>query len=117
LRRLVLQPGAAACGAASFVLVIRVAHYLAVRSAYREGAFWPIFSGKDHVLGDELCSWVFPWGLYLCTITAVWGLLGLSRRWRAEPSWIDRAGRSIGILWIVLELCNLVGDVVRNWGL
>lgn len=33
-----------------------------------------------------------------------WGLLLLSRRWRAEPGWIDRLGRLVGIAWMVLSL-------------
>jgi hypothetical protein len=37
-----------------------------------------------------------------------WVALVLSGRWRPEPSWIDRAGRIIGVTWIaavVLSRC------------
>lgn len=36
-----------------------------------------------------------------------WGLLLLSRRWRAEASWIDRLGRLVGITWVVLSICAI----------
>jgi hypothetical protein len=41
------------------------------------------------------------WILSLCStgivVLAVWTVLWLSGAWRAEPSWIDRAGRILGI--------------------
>jgi hypothetical protein len=40
-------------------------------------------------------------------ITARWGLLRLSRRWRCEPSWVDRLGRLVGITWIALSLWGI----------
>jgi hypothetical protein len=33
-------------------------------------------------------------------VAAAWMALLLTGRWRAEPSWIDRAGRILGVLWI-----------------
>jgi hypothetical protein len=33
-----------------------------------------------------------------------WLVLGISRRWAGERSWLDRLGRLIGILWIGLAL-------------
>lgn len=37
-------------------------------------------------------------------IAACWFLLVLSGRWRVEPSWIDRAGRCVGVYWILIHL-------------
>jgi hypothetical protein len=34
-------------------------------------------------------------------VMAVWLALALAGSWRAEASWIDRAGRVLGILWIL----------------
>jgi hypothetical protein len=31
-----------------------------------------------------------------------WFALFLARRWRPEPSWIDRMGRALGLYWIIL---------------
>jgi hypothetical protein len=33
-------------------------------------------------------------------IVSVWNLLILSGRWKAEPTWIDRYGRLLGVCWI-----------------
>jgi hypothetical protein len=39
-------------------------------------------------------------------ISASWTTLILSRRWQAEPSWIDRMGRALGVFWIVFALAS-----------
>jgi hypothetical protein len=33
-------------------------------------------------------------------VAAAWLVLIVTKRWVAEPSWIDRAGRAIGICWL-----------------
>ena len=35
-------------------------------------------------------------------VGAAWLLLVVSGRWRAEPVWIDRLGRALGIFWIAI---------------
>ncbi len=43
-----------------------------------------------------------------------WVCLWLSGRWAAEPSWIDRAGRVLGLFWIaqfVLDHMNLLNTL------
>ncbi len=42
-------------------------------------------------------------------VAGAWAALLASRRWRTEPTWIDRAGRVLGIIWIVLLLLYLYG--------
>jgi hypothetical protein len=37
-------------------------------------------------------------------VLAAWTILFLSHRGRPERSWIDRAGRALGICWIVFAL-------------
>ena len=34
------------------------------------------------------------------TVLVAWLALGLARKWQSEPSWIDRAGRLMGVLWL-----------------
>lgn len=34
------------------------------------------------------------------TVLASWSVLIGTRRWRPEPSWIDRTGRSVGAFWL-----------------
>ena len=29
-----------------------------------------------------------------------WLTLSLNRRWRPEPTWLDRLGRALGLYWI-----------------
>ncbi len=35
-------------------------------------------------------------------VAASWLVLIVGRRWRPEPSWIDRCGRAVGAYWIML---------------
>ena len=37
-------------------------------------------------------------------VLATWSLLIFNRRWRPEPSWIDRVGRCLGIYWLAAGL-------------
>ena len=30
------------------------------------------------------------------------GALAVAGRWRAEPSWVDRLGRALGVFWVLL---------------
>jgi hypothetical protein len=53
------------------------------------------------ILGFDL----LPTALGLA-ILAAWTTLLLGRRWRAEPSWLDRMGRMLGVAWIVLGLVS-----------
>jgi hypothetical protein len=42
--------------------------------------------------------------LYSLAVAGAWLALALSGRWRPEPDWLDRAGRVLGLLWIVSPL-------------
>ena len=44
-------------------------------------------------------------------VAVVWVVLAVSRMWRAERSWIDRAGRLLGLLWLATIPIYLVGFV------
>jgi hypothetical protein len=61
----------------------------------RPAATWTIFQ-----------TWIAP------AVMAAWAALILGRRWRAEPTWIDRAGRCCGFYWIALALYRWVMLVV-----
>jgi hypothetical protein len=39
-------------------------------------------------------------------VAVAWATLALSRSWRAEPSWIDRTGRILGVCAIVLWVAS-----------
>jgi hypothetical protein len=34
-----------------------------------------------------------------CVLPLAWGAMKLTKRWRSEPSWIDRVGRVLGVWW------------------
>jgi hypothetical protein len=106
------QPGAAACAAATtfFVLDVltRLLDLIFRFSADRMGVVFHTGSMttslRYHVdnLFGPLALWVGEWsgmavaGAYL----ALWAT-GL---WRSQPSWIDRTGRVLGWLWMLMGL-------------
>jgi hypothetical protein len=94
-RRLLAQPGFAACAFAlgTMVMIALDEYWLGVY-AYRELV---AFNIQNIVALNYRISVSFaPAGL--------WALMGACGIWRAEPSWIDRAGRALGVLWILLML-------------
>ena len=40
-----------------------------------------------------------PSAIVPATVVVAWLALALSTKWKAEPSWIDRSGRLLGLLW------------------
>jgi len=46
-------------------------------------------------------------------VIAAWLILGITRLWRTEPSWVDRLGRVLGVCWIVL---GVLAAVEIGWG-
>jgi hypothetical protein len=94
-RRLACQPGAIACGSAAFVLVPALVGLI---------FFWMFLPKVDFeserwqkCLG---CFFILLPAMTGSTVLGAWGSLILGRRYRVEPSWIDRAGRLLGIYWI-----------------
>jgi hypothetical protein len=47
---------------------------------------------------------IMPMSLMGVSVSAVWIVLWLIGAWGPEPSWIDRAGRVVGIYWVVNSL-------------
>jgi hypothetical protein len=41
------------------------------------------------------------------TVVVAWAFLALSRKWEAEPSWVDCTGRLIGVAAITIGLLSL----------
>jgi hypothetical protein len=87
----------------------------------RQPGFWPYVLPLPwlllvfclHFQGRlALAQVLLPSGIPLSIVT-IWGLLVGTRQWRAEPSWVDRAGRVIGVGWIATALPALWGYVFR----
>jgi hypothetical protein len=93
MRRLLRQPGMVASSATVivgtlFVLKVFLSYYLVSPSR----PFWllPLY---------DIWMRRLPWGGEV--VAVAWIMLRLSGAWRSEPSWIDRAGRALGVYWII----------------
>jgi hypothetical protein len=97
LRRLILQPGMAACGAVVLWLGLKTLLLLAMMI----GEPWKRRMVRSY-LGDgvALVSWAAP------AVAGAWLILAISGRWRPVRGWIDRCGRAIGVSWLALEILN-----------
>jgi hypothetical protein len=110
-RRLVRQPGFVSSAAATSVLaagVVAVFLVLAIRClptwrlAYWGAFSWPLFF---HCAFDLQLPTLMG-----AAVAGSWLTLRLSGGWRPEPSWLDRTGRILGYIWVMLLIVNcLVG--------
>jgi hypothetical protein len=106
--RIYRQPGTAACVTIVVSVMFRIARDVFIVwdpfgiLAAKQGRFWHGLI----VFGDlsEVYETTLAFG-----VPFVWLILWLSETWRAEPSWIDRAGRFVG-LWCI-AVCLLF-----DWG-
>ncbi len=96
LDRLMFQPGMAACSAVIIVIAIDVIAWASYEGTLGPGLaattvlrFWRVHSGHPGPV-----------------VAMTWLGLVLSRRWQPEPSWLDRLGRVIGVLWLLTLLCD-----------
>jgi len=96
--RLGFQPGFVACIAVMASLVPGLAWYASIR--HRPG-----FQRPAHF--DQVWYCVIEWADM--AVLGAWIALLLARRWRPEPSWIDRSGRVLGCYWIgmLVLLCGV----------
>ena len=96
LRRLIGQPGLAACLAVAIVAAIDAASW---------GIFWSKLNPED-ARAMVARYWRLSHEHPGPAVAATWLGLVLSRRWRPEPGWIDRVGRLIGALWLLTLLLD-----------
>ncbi len=113
-RRLFAPPGVAACFLATLLV-----GFGTVESAWRS-CLVPDFVGVDVIHATpripELAR-VLQVGSTSATvgfgIAALWIWMTAAGRWRPEPHWIDRAGRILGVTWLVAIPLRLWFDVFR----
>jgi hypothetical protein len=92
--RLVRQPGFEACLIASTgVAVATVMEILHAAGVFRL---------HPHPHHEEL--FIFLWFGIGSMILGAWICLRMGGRWRAERSWIDRAGRALGMFWVTVPV-------------
>jgi hypothetical protein len=110
VRRLARQPGTVACMVASAVLLV-VACWVGMTTATGRALEFSEHATKDLVHSRGSFS-LYPSGRNLVVyadrigfaIAGAWLSLWLAGRWRSEPTWIDRLGRAMGWLWLILAL-------------
>lgn len=105
-RRLLRQPGLAACGGSLGAMALGIAcnfYYRAVQtnavpglSIFPTGGWW--FNAYNRVP-------VFVLG--------VWLALGLTGRWSPGRNWIDRSGRALGVFWLFQLVYGDLAPFVR----
>ncbi len=134
-RRAAIQPGTAAMIACLVIFLLRtieVAASLNLPDSYRPfgtvefGRASPVqFNESTHVIlmramdQGGVIGWIEPFACHTTlvasfsspcgsAVAAVWVLLALSGRWRPEKSWIDRVGRLLGVLWILISFLTAI---------
>lgn len=103
-RRLFAPPGVAACIIAAVMLALMLVTEAANATDYllRYPTLFPRGRILETMVHKMLGGVVSP--SIGSAVAASWVAMALARRWRPEPSWIDRAGRALGWLWIGLIL-------------
>lgn len=109
-RYLFRPPGIVACIAvvvASFCMLVFWSHNFV---SNRPVIDWisPRFlrAALRHILGPQPLA---------ASVAAVWITLVVNGRWRPEPSWIDRAGRIVGVYWLAAGLAIPGLNIWVNW--
>jgi hypothetical protein len=110
LRRLARQPGMMASCAAGVAIAFITLIVVAVRLVL-------YVRGNDEQLDlglMEMLLLVFVPMSIGSAVTVAWVGLLFGRRWRAEPGWVDRLGRALGIFWIATGLLVPCGVIFQN---
>jgi hypothetical protein len=91
LRSIIGQPGFIACAMPVAFVVVALPLSLVVPSGVGERAI------------EVAAQIVLP-----AAVPLAWVVLAIMRRWNPEPSWIDRMGRVLGVLWAFCLPAHLV---------
>jgi hypothetical protein len=91
LQSLIRQPGFAACGAVIAVVIAFLLLALLIPSGV---------AGEGVEIGSQVLS--------IAAVPFAWSTLIATHRWNPEPSWIDRMGRVLGVLWMICVPAHFV---------
>ncbi len=94
-RRRFAPPGLAACVAVSAASLLNGLCAVAIAAPKRSTAY--------DVFTAAVLRVVEPLPL-AAAVFGVWAVLFFDRRWRPEPTWIDRLGRFLGLYWLAAGL-------------
>jgi len=106
LSRVARQPGLAATGAATLALLFVGLHGIGVSLTFG----WEAALELILLQGSFLLAMTSPGP----AVAAAWLVLAVTRRWKAERSWIDRLGRAVGVCWVVAAFVGAAVSVVRT---
>ena len=106
LRLVARQPGAVACFAIVAFQLSSVIQALILSIRWDEATFLGRIDSTIWTVFSEIGT------RYASVIPITWVLLAVSRHWRPEPGWIDRAGRILGWAWTALWLIDPIWDLI-----
>ncbi len=116
LRDLLVQPGVVACvvgmaatGAGIATRLMENIYEIVVFESEKDRLPFDGIQTSPFYILDRAFAIAGPYAAFGVIVT--WGVLGVSRRLKPEPTWIDRFGRAIGVLWVVVVLCHLLIDM------
>jgi hypothetical protein len=112
-RRLLLQPGAVACAAATCALGLSALGGLSFRPVLFYLRGYPFSIGMDRVF-DALRLAYSQVDRIAFAVLASWACLSLARRFRPRPDWIDRGGCVLGCAWIIAALSEWWSSIASN---
>jgi hypothetical protein len=138
LRRLSLRPGFAACLAATFGLgtgCLMQAIREVVDRMTRPGAVVRLPSPPFVALAATAPDAAEPMGAttnwlsrillvpiehghspaIATAVAVIWALLAIGRRWRPQPTWMDRGGRLVGLAWIACASMLLASVILGEY--
>jgi hypothetical protein len=113
--RMMRQPGAVVCLAASMAFAILQAGEIANQILSQCLGVRNLGNGFGYRWDPEYFSKIRLGGLVGVTVLVAWLILALGHRWRAEPTWLDRSGRLLGIIWIATVPISAIFEVI--WSL
>jgi hypothetical protein len=108
-RYLWCQPGFLACVAAVFVFAWKLVSLGALIAAelVTSGRAWPSSLSYGDVVRELTVILLTSRGNVGGSVLLVWLVAWASGRCRPEPSWVDRAGRVLGAVWICVSLLEV----------
>jgi hypothetical protein len=98
------RPGATACSAAALAITIGTVNLavLILVVMARNGTIWNSREMIECCVDAVRLNIGVELGMPGLAVTVAWSTLALNGRWQPEPNWLDRAGRSLGLAWVVL---------------
>lgn len=101
-RRLSRQPGMVASAAVALALALTalaIGAGILLKIAQADPISWPKGERDWLAMAVEVLAVFSP--LVALAVAGAWASLVLGGRWRAERDWIDRAGRTLGVVWML----------------